>query len=81
MYFCRTQGGCVASIKPEYLMSLADYKIWCNYERELHVRKSKSSFENLPKTEEEEAIEEHLFEAVSKRAWTHILLQIYKVNL
>ena len=32
------------------------------------------------KTEEEEAMEDQLFEAVSKRAWTDICLQILKVR-
>lgn len=80
--FYRTQGACVASVKPEYLMEPRDYKCWVQLQREVEMKKNKSGhWETKPKTEEDEAIEDQLFEAVSKRAWTDILMQILKVGL
>ena len=77
----RTQGASIASIKPEYLMTPADYKRWVRLQKELEAKKNKGGHrENKPKTEEEEAIEDQLFEAVSKRAWTDVLLQLVKVG-
>ena len=76
----RTQGGCVSSIKPEYLMEVADYKVWAKLQKAIQAYKSSSGHVTSPKTEEEEALEDQLFEAVSKRAWTDILMQLLKVG-
>jgi regulator of replication initiation timing len=58
-----------------------DYKTWVKLQQELEERKRKSANrEPKTKTEEEEAVEDQLFEAVSKRAWTDVLLQLYKVG-
>ena len=72
----------MSSIKPEYLMEPEDYKLWSQYQRVVQNRKSKNGghLEVNRKTEEEEAMEDQLFEAVSKRAWTDICLQILKVK-
>lgn len=76
-----TQGAKVASVKPEYLMEPADYKMWVKLQKEMEARKNKSGHrETKLKTEEEEAIEDQLYEAVSKRAWTDVLLQLLKVR-
>ena len=54
----RTQGACVASIKPEYLMELNEYKAWVRLQKELEAKRNKSGrWEIKAKTEEEEAIE------------------------
>ncbi|XP_074645875.1 cilia and flagella-associated protein 47-like isoform X2 [Tubulanus polymorphus] len=77
--FLKSQGACVASIKPEYLMELNDYKQWLLFQRSLEDERNKDGIvENKVLTVEEEAIEDQLFEAVSKRAWTDILLQLLK---
>lgn len=79
--FLKAQGASVASIKPEYLMEPRDYKTWVLLQREIESQKASKSPASLGiKTEEEEALEDQLFEAVSKRAWTDILLQILRVS-
>ena len=77
--FMKIQGACVASVKPEYLMEPKDYKTWVQLQKDLDAQKHQGGHrETKPKTEEEEAIEDQLFEAVSKRAWTDVLLQLLK---
>ena len=77
----RTQGASVSSIKPEYLMEPSDYKQWVKLQQDIEIERHRSGHCDIKlKTEEEEAIEEQLFEAVSKRAWTDILLQLVKVT-
>ncbi|XP_048239518.1 cilia and flagella-associated protein 47-like isoform X3 [Haliotis rufescens] len=78
--FLRCQGACVAAIRPEHLMEPRDYSLWKRLQQQL-----KMELVNQGMTEEagrirdnEEELEEDVFEAVSKRAWTDILLQIYK---
>ena len=62
-------------------MEPTDYKRWVELQRALEAEKYKDGIrENKVKTEEEEALEDQLFEAVSKRAWTDVLLQLLKVQ-
>ena len=61
-------------------MEPADYKLWLHYQKAVENRK-KGGFQMKSKTEEEEALEEQLYDAVSKRAWTDICLQLLKVRL
>ena len=63
-------------------MTPGDYKQWVALQREMEARRSKSTGHSMSrmKTEEEEAIEDQLFEAVSKRAWTDVMLQLLKVK-
>ena len=70
----------MASIKPEYLMQLADYKLWRRWSRAVDELTGESLQSADGKTEEEELLEEQVFEAVSKRAWTDLLLQVLKVS-
>ncbi|XP_064627283.1 cilia- and flagella-associated protein 47-like isoform X2 [Lineus longissimus] len=77
--FLKSQGACVSSIKPEYLMEPYDYKVWLGVQRETEKEKNKDGLiDTSVLTSEEQEIEDQLFEAVSKRAWTDILLQILK---
>lgn len=70
----------MSSIKPEYLMELADYKHWVALQKEIEIERHRCGHRDAKmKTEEEVAIEDQVFEAVSKRAWTDILLQLLKV--
>ena len=69
----------MSSIKPEYLMEPNDYKVWSKLQRAIAAKKQPNGYKEILKTEEEEALEDQLFEAVSKRAWTDILLQLLKV--
>ena len=62
-------------------MEPRDYQCWVSLQQDLQAKRNTSGHQDVkPKTEEEQAIEEQLFEAVSKRAWTDILLQTLKVN-
>ncbi|KAL4233464.1 hypothetical protein ACF0H5_008145 [Mactra antiquata] len=77
--FLRCQGACVASVKPEYLMEPRDYHLWKQIQTEFRLElERKGDFEEAEKLAEEEELEDDVFEAVSKRAWTDILLQILK---
>ncbi|XP_012663036.2 cilia- and flagella-associated protein 47 [Otolemur garnettii] len=73
--FLSAQGGCVSHILPEFLLEPEDFKKW-----------SEITCTNSPipagskKTEKCSAAAEMAdFEARSKRAWTDVFLQIYKV--
>ena len=69
------------SIKPEYLMEPLDYKHWAQLQKDIEQKKNKTGRREIRvKTEEEESLEDQLFEAVSKRAWTDVLLQLLKVG-
>ena len=77
----RTQGACISSVKPEYLMCPQDYKNWVILQRQLQATSHESGHWYMPvKTLEEEDLEDQLFEAVSKRAWIDVLLQLLKVG-
>ncbi|XP_052808119.1 cilia- and flagella-associated protein 47-like isoform X2 [Mya arenaria] len=73
--FLRCQGACVASVKPEYLMDSRDYHLWKQMQTE--IRMNPALAETALSSAEEE-LDDDVFEAVSKRAWTDILLQILK---
>ena len=60
-------------------MEPSDYKLWVHYQKAVENRK-KGGFQMKAKTEEEEALEEQIYDAVSKRAWTDICLQLLKVR-
>lgn len=81
--FTRCQGACVASVKPEYLMEPRDYHLWKQMQKQLKMELVKQGEgEQADKIQEdEEELEEDVFEAVSKRAWTDILLQLLKVGV
>ena len=58
-----------------------DYKVWLAMQKELEAEKNKEGIiDTSVLTTEEQEIEDQLFEAVSKRAWTDVLLQILKVS-
>ena len=63
-------------------MTPKDYKNWVALQREVEARRNAEDPKSVRtrKTEEEEAIEDQLFEAVSKRSWTDVLLQTIKVG-
>ncbi|XP_061833957.1 cilia- and flagella-associated protein 47-like [Nerophis lumbriciformis] len=63
--FLRTQGACLGHIRPEYLLDVQEFKEWCS----------------LKANEEELGVPYNSvqFESLSKRSWTDMLLQIYKV--
>ena len=80
LFTCSTQGACMSSVKPEYLMDPPDYKKWVQLQKEMEAAQHKTGHWNSNlKTLEEEELEDQLFDAVSKRAWIDLLLQLLKV--
>lgn len=72
----------MASVKPEYLMEPRDYHLWKQMQNDLRLSpEANGIFEELEKLNTEEELDDEVFEAVSKRAWTDVLLQILKVIL
>ncbi|KAK7893462.1 hypothetical protein WMY93_022614 [Mugilogobius chulae] len=63
--FLRVQGACLPYIKPEYLLDNSEYMHWCS----LQVKDSTISVDYSSIN----------YESMSKRSWTDLLLQIYKV--
>ena len=89
----RGQGASVAAIRPEFLFTPTDYQHWVKV-RQLEAKREKERDEEEGKdlSNDQEGkkgkaseltaldIEDDLFESVSKRAWTDLLLQLYKVQ-
>ncbi|XP_078087998.1 cilia- and flagella-associated protein 47 [Mustelus asterias] len=67
--FLRAQGACVAHVKPEFLLEPEEFKQWCQ------LQNCSQNLESI----EIFSLGDEVFESVSKRAWTDLLLQIYKV--
>jgi len=60
-------------------MDARDYHLWKQMQQELRLNPQLAV--NVPTIAPEEELEDDVFEAVSKRAWTDILLQILKVHI
>ncbi|XP_067896652.1 cilia- and flagella-associated protein 47-like isoform X2 [Heterodontus francisci] len=67
--FLRAQGACLAHVKPEFLFEPEEFKQWNQLQNCLQD----------PKTAEIFNMGDAVFESISKRSWTDMLLQIYKV--
>ncbi|XP_078495986.1 cilia- and flagella-associated protein 47 isoform X1 [Ciona intestinalis] len=90
--FLRGQGASVAAIRPEFLLTPRDYRRWVKI-RERDAKKQDKvngqvtvepseggrSLDEKITLASNIHIEEELFESVSKRAWTDLLLQLFKV--
>ncbi|KAK5847639.1 hypothetical protein PBY51_016749 [Eleginops maclovinus] len=63
--FLRVQGACLCHIRPEFLLDVQEFKHWCS----------------LQSNEEGHGLDYSSvdYESLSKRSWTDVLLQIYKV--
>ncbi|XP_071954714.1 cilia- and flagella-associated protein 47-like isoform X2 [Antedon mediterranea] len=78
--FLRSQGASVASIKPEYLFEPDDYQRYMMIQQKLQEKvEGKSQVSPLQALRVDTTLDEGLFESVSKRAWTDLLLQSIKV--
>lgn len=61
-------------------MEPGDYLLWKQLRKQMKIELLKQGEEEeAAKISEEEELEEEVFEAVSKRSWTDILLQLLKV--
>uniref|UniRef100_A0A2K5R9G8 Calponin-homology (CH) domain-containing protein n=1 Tax=Cebus imitator TaxID=2715852 RepID=A0A2K5R9G8_CEBIM len=74
--FLNAQGGCTSHILPEFLLEPEDYKRWIEITSSTHTTPESSC---TPQEKCSVVIEMSKFEDWSKRAWTDIFLQIYKV--
>uniref|UniRef100_G1PW52 Calponin-homology (CH) domain-containing protein n=1 Tax=Myotis lucifugus TaxID=59463 RepID=G1PW52_MYOLU len=75
--FLRARGAYLSYIQPEFLFEPEDYKKWV--EEILINTKALSVCSSLPKERRYIVIDMTEFETWSQRAWTDVLLQIYKV--
>ncbi|XP_044525149.1 cilia- and flagella-associated protein 47 [Gracilinanus agilis] len=73
--FLKTQGACLPYILPEFLLEPEDYKKWIKMKV---ASKGESDPIQIPE-KYTLIIEDSKFEAMSKRVWTDVLLQTYKV--
>ncbi|XP_036357875.1 cilia- and flagella-associated protein 47-like isoform X1 [Octopus sinensis] len=71
LVFLKSQGACVASIKPEYLMTYSEFCVWNDTKK--HTLKPVGYID-----EDERLKEREVFELVSKKSWLDTLLQIIK---
>uniref|UniRef100_A0A2I3TRM3 Cilia and flagella associated protein 47 n=1 Tax=Pan troglodytes TaxID=9598 RepID=A0A2I3TRM3_PANTR len=74
--FLNAQGGCISHVLPEFLLEPEDYKRWIEIMSSTNTMPVSSC---TPKKKCSIVIEMSKFEAWSKRAWTDVFLQIYKV--
>ncbi|XP_006066483.4 cilia- and flagella-associated protein 47 [Bubalus bubalis] len=74
--FLSAQGACISHVLPEFLLEPEDYKKW------IEIKSSTTTsakFSHIPKGKHSVVIDMTDFEAWSKRSWTDVFLQIYKV--
>ncbi|XP_078514036.1 cilia- and flagella-associated protein 47 [Lissotriton helveticus] len=78
--FLKNQKASLSHIKPEFLLEPQDYKKWRALQAQVNELQSSSS-RNVDTTGKTVLLdmEDSTFEALSKRVWTDVLLQIYKV--
>ncbi|XP_047432995.1 cilia and flagella-associated protein 47-like isoform X3 [Mugil cephalus] len=65
--FLRVQGASLCHIRPEYLLDALEFKHWCSTQSNKESAEHGLDYSNVD------------FESLSKRSWTDVLLQIYKV--
>ncbi|NWX43474.1 CFA47 protein, partial [Steatornis caripensis] len=73
--FLKSQGAYLPHVRPEFLLEPDDYKKWIKMQTVLKVMKNSDIFSDKHVF----VLEDRVFETISKRAWTDVLLQIYKV--
>ncbi|NXA84636.1 CFA47 protein, partial [Thryothorus ludovicianus] len=75
--FLKRQGAYLSHVMPEFLLAPEDYEIWTEVNTGLRVGSMRSSgkLSGRPIF----VLDRRAFETMSKRAWTDVLLQIYKV--
>ncbi|XP_075446373.1 cilia- and flagella-associated protein 47 isoform X3 [Ascaphus truei] len=78
--FLKNQGASLPHVKPEYLFEPLDYERWIQLQIQIKElqKPSKKNSDNLADKDLLQ-IDESAFQSVSKRVWTDVLLQIYKV--
>ncbi|XP_032305269.1 cilia- and flagella-associated protein 47 isoform X2 [Coturnix japonica] len=82
--FLKSQGASLPHVMPEHLFEPEDYKKWIKMQAVLQARATNLKNgvkKNLVIFSNKELLilEDNVFETISKRAWTDVLLQVYKV--
>ncbi|NXQ30849.1 CFA47 protein, partial [Alaudala cheleensis] len=75
--FLKGQGAFLSHVMPEFLLAPEDYKIWT--EVNTGLRRGSMTSSGKLSARPIFVLEHRAFETMSKRAWTDVLLQIYKV--
>ncbi|NXO38377.1 CFA47 protein, partial [Locustella ochotensis] len=75
--FLKGQGASLSHVMPEFLLAPEDYEIWTEVNTGLRVGSMRSS--GKLSVRPIFILGRRTFETMSKRAWTDVLLQIYKV--
>ncbi|NXP52526.1 CFA47 protein, partial [Heliornis fulica] len=75
--FLKSQGAYLPHVMPEFLLEPDDYKKWIKEQTVLKVGDVKNS--DVFSNEHIFVLDDSAFEKMSKRAWTDVLLQVYKV--
>ncbi|NXE93669.1 CFA47 protein, partial [Menura novaehollandiae] len=73
--FLKSQGAYLSHVMPEFLLEPKDYKTWIKVHTVLKVVRTSGGFSK----KQIFVLEDSTFETMSKRAWTDVLLQTYKV--
>ncbi|XP_054551875.1 cilia- and flagella-associated protein 47 [Talpa occidentalis] len=74
--FLTAQGACISHVLPEFLLEPEDYKKWIEITSSSNTSPGSS---NIPLKKHSLVLDMTKFEDWSKRAWTDVFLQIYKV--
>ncbi|KAM6144631.1 LOW QUALITY PROTEIN: cilia- and flagella-associated protein 47 [Phoenicopterus ruber ruber] len=82
--FLKSQGAYLPHVLPEFLLEPDDYKKWIKVQTVLKVglaelKKGDVKNSDIFSNKHLFILEDSIFETMSKRAWTDVLLQIYKV--
>ncbi|KFO94065.1 Calponin homology domain-containing protein 2, partial [Buceros rhinoceros silvestris] len=75
--FLKSQGAYLPHVLPEFLLEPDDYKRWIKVQTVLKVGDVKNS--DIYSNKHLFILEDSTFEKMSKRVWTDLLLQVYKV--
>ncbi|NXV74144.1 CFA47 protein, partial [Atlantisia rogersi] len=74
--FLKSQGAYLPHVMPEFLLEPDDYKEWIKKQT---LKKGDVKNPDICSNEHIFILEDTVFEKMSKRAWTDVLLQVYKV--
>ncbi|XP_077338680.1 cilia- and flagella-associated protein 47 [Lithobates pipiens] len=77
--FLKNQGASLPHIKPEYLFEPLDYERWIQVQDQIQKLQTSSKKNAEPANNVLFPISHIAFQFVSRRSWTDVLLQIYKV--
>ncbi|KAM4702008.1 cilia- and flagella-associated protein 47 [Discoglossus pictus] len=78
--FLKNQGASLPHVKPEYLFDPLDYERWVQVQLQIkELQKPSKKCLGVSAAKDLLIINDNAFQSISKRVWTDVLLQIYKV--